>query len=489
MADIFISYAREDTEAARRLAGQLETHGWSVFWDRRIPAGQRFAEFISEQLGTARCVITLWSRAANASDWVQEEADEAKKRDILVPAFIEAVEPPLGFRRIQAADLVDWHGEERHEGFRQLVRDIGRYVPAQAPLRREPPETETVDVSAAELEGPRAEQQQPAVAEAAEKDRQEREQQEAAVRAQELLPIPEFPQIGEKPQHRRSTLIKLAVAVLAVVACVIAARQAIDSRSARLASEDSFEKGVLALKGSQYVQATELLTKSVSLNPTIQARLYLAEAYKLQLGLTGDFPKHEHPAQAALQQYQAVLKQEPNNVVAICSIGLISFEQQRFIEAEHWYKRAVDVSPLNKAGFYSLGVIAWGRAYPDIMSARSRAGMAAGDSPPIKDKLIRAEMREKHLAALEAGIASMRKALELDEDYADAMEYTSLLYRELADLAQGVNQAQKDSEEADGWLNKYLTARSAKGTAGSEKEEEFLIAPPPPPPPPLAPRS
>jgi hypothetical protein len=93
-------------------------------------------------------------------------------------------------------------------------------------------------------------------------------------------------------------------------------------------------------------------------------------------------------------------------------------------------------------------------------------------------------MREKHLAALEAGIASMRKALDLDKDYADAMEYASLLYRELADLAQGVIQAQKDSDEADEWLNKYLVARSAKAAAGSEKEEEFLIAPPLPPPPP-----
>jgi hypothetical protein len=47
MADIFISYAREDLATAQRLAEALRACGWSVFWDRRIPAGQRFAEIIA----------------------------------------------------------------------------------------------------------------------------------------------------------------------------------------------------------------------------------------------------------------------------------------------------------------------------------------------------------------------------------------------------------------------------------------------------------
>ncbi|MBZ5658764.1 MAG: toll/interleukin-1 receptor domain-containing protein, partial [Acidobacteriia bacterium] len=132
MADIFISYAREDATAARRLAAELEKRGWSVFWDRRVPAGRHFAEFISEKLAAARCVITLWSRAANASDWVQEEAEEAKKRNILVPALIEQVDPPWGFRRIQAADLLNWQGEGVHEGFQQLLKDIEQYAPSHA---------------------------------------------------------------------------------------------------------------------------------------------------------------------------------------------------------------------------------------------------------------------------------------------------------------------------------------------------------------------
>jgi TIR domain len=40
LSDIFISYAREDLRRAKQLAEALKAQGWSVFWDRTIPAGK-----------------------------------------------------------------------------------------------------------------------------------------------------------------------------------------------------------------------------------------------------------------------------------------------------------------------------------------------------------------------------------------------------------------------------------------------------------------
>jgi TIR domain len=108
MADIFVSYAQEDESKAEALAGALRGEGWSVFRDRAIPPGQRWDEHIGRQMEYASCVVVLWSEAAVGSHWVLEEAEAGRQRGILVPVLIEAQLPPLGFRTIQAADLIEW---------------------------------------------------------------------------------------------------------------------------------------------------------------------------------------------------------------------------------------------------------------------------------------------------------------------------------------------------------------------------------------------
>jgi hypothetical protein len=124
MSDIFISYASQDRPRAQVLAQALEQHGWSVWWDRTIPTGKRFEQVIQEALAGARCVMVLWSKQSVTSDWVVEEAEEGRKRHVLVPVFIEDVLPPMGFRRIQAADLIDWDGAGTSPLFQRLVGDI-----------------------------------------------------------------------------------------------------------------------------------------------------------------------------------------------------------------------------------------------------------------------------------------------------------------------------------------------------------------------------
>ena len=77
MADIFISFSRKDLSRVRALADALSTRGWSVWWDRQIPAGRTFDQVIAEALASARCVVVVWSKESIASSWVREEAEEA----------------------------------------------------------------------------------------------------------------------------------------------------------------------------------------------------------------------------------------------------------------------------------------------------------------------------------------------------------------------------------------------------------------------------
>ena len=124
MADIFLSYAKENRESARSIAALLESAGWTVWWDRRIPAGRTWRSVLEEALREMRCMVVLWSTDSIESDWVKEEAEEARTIRKLVPVLIDAVTPPVGFRSIQAADLTDWDGSNDAPGARQLIADL-----------------------------------------------------------------------------------------------------------------------------------------------------------------------------------------------------------------------------------------------------------------------------------------------------------------------------------------------------------------------------
>ncbi|MCI0420597.1 MAG: toll/interleukin-1 receptor domain-containing protein, partial [Acidobacteria bacterium] len=87
--------------------------------------GQRFDEVIEKALLAAKCVVVLWSEESIKSRWVRNEASEGVDRDILLPVFLERVNPPFLFRRIQAADLSDWHGDPAHPELKRLLQTIG----------------------------------------------------------------------------------------------------------------------------------------------------------------------------------------------------------------------------------------------------------------------------------------------------------------------------------------------------------------------------
>lgn len=133
MADIFISYASEDRERARTLATALEAKSWSVWWDKKIIAGQTFDQVIEREIGTAKSVVVLWSRDSVLSEWVKNEAASAVEREKLVPALIDVVKLPLEFRRRQTVDLVGWNGDPAHEGFQSLCEGLSTTITGATP--------------------------------------------------------------------------------------------------------------------------------------------------------------------------------------------------------------------------------------------------------------------------------------------------------------------------------------------------------------------
>jgi hypothetical protein len=125
MSDIFISYSSEDRGKAKDIADALKRQGFSVWWDRSILPGETFDTVIEDALDAAECVIVLWSKTSVSKEWVRTEASDGKQRRILIPVLIERdVRIPIEFRRMQAADLIDWGGKLPHPGFDNLLKAV-----------------------------------------------------------------------------------------------------------------------------------------------------------------------------------------------------------------------------------------------------------------------------------------------------------------------------------------------------------------------------
>lgn len=124
MASIFLSYSRKDVEKAESIARALERLGHTVWWDREVEGGSRFAQKIEQALKGSEFVVVLWSRESVQSAWVQDEAAEGRDSDRLVPVLLDDSKPPLGFRQYQGIDLSEWNGRASAREIRSVHRAI-----------------------------------------------------------------------------------------------------------------------------------------------------------------------------------------------------------------------------------------------------------------------------------------------------------------------------------------------------------------------------
>lgn len=120
MADIFISYARTDRDRIETLAAALEAEGYSVWWDKRIQSGSEFSKDIEAQLDAASAVIVCWSKNANDSRWVKDEANAGAEAGKLMAVSLDAELPPMGFRQFHCADFSGWKGKPAEEVFQNF---------------------------------------------------------------------------------------------------------------------------------------------------------------------------------------------------------------------------------------------------------------------------------------------------------------------------------------------------------------------------------
>lgn len=231
----------------------------------------------------------------------------------------------------------------------------------------------------------------------------------------------------------------------------------------QLRSRDQINKGVSAFKSAQFPQAVEHFKSAVELEPEFStARLYLATAYMQQYVPGSEDPQNVKMADQALAEFKKVLEKDTSKdttKIAAAYIATLMLNQKKWDEAETWYKKVIEADPKNTDAYYSLGFIAWSKWYPAYATAMHDLKQPMDSNFPIKDKKIKAELKEKWDPVIQTGMDNLNKCLEIDPYYADAMAYENLLIRERAYLLDDQKEFEKQIAIANAWIDKAMAAK------------------------------
>src|SRR5438067_3056000 len=139
MADVFISYTREDTARARKLVAALREGGLDVWWDEDIPASAPWESTIERALADAKAVIVCWSPASVASENVRSEARVAREDGRLIQVFVKPCTPPLFFGERQGVDITKWRGTADDPRIARIVECVRQLAGGEPVARGERP--------------------------------------------------------------------------------------------------------------------------------------------------------------------------------------------------------------------------------------------------------------------------------------------------------------------------------------------------------------
>lgn len=292
--------------------------------------------------------------------------------------------------------------------------------------------------------------------------------------------------------------VLLASGLSAMALCVAIGSGVAFSARAQGGSPNEMKLAAAAYNSRDFKTAVEHFKKAVESEPAnVNAKLFLANA--LLCERLAEKEKADGPLLAsARQQYRDVLARAPRSKQAMEGMLAVSMDASRLSEAYDWALKLIQLDPKDKTAYYAAGLLEWTLVYPELQRAREAAGLKTSDSL-IPDAAVRKNLRERFLPRIEDGLKMLRKALELDPEYSDAMAYLNLLTRLKAGIVEDPAESADLISKADKLLQKAQFARQRQkqslqtapaqldidGPApGPARAQALVMAPPPPPPPP-----
>lgn len=250
---------------------------------------------------------------------------------------------------------------------------------------------------------------------------------------------------------------------------------------AKLQSRDEMNHGVQAFKNNHYAEAVRHFKEAVRLDPENEnAQSYLATSYFIQWVPGADAPDNKKNYDMAQQEFQNILKKDPNNEQALASMANMAYNsatagspetrKAAFEDARKWNERRIEAHPKDAEAYYYLGVIDYYDALADIATARVNEKMSPNDPGPLKDKKVKEELKDKYGKSIDNGLDQLKKALSIDKENEDAMSYVNLLLREKAYLSDSPDEAKALNTQANDWMNKSLDMKRIKASRPQKQQ-------------------
>ncbi len=235
----------------------------------------------------------------------------------------------------------------------------------------------------------------------------------------------------------------------------------------KLKARNYLNKGVKAYKDKDYESAVDNFKKAIELDPDLlRAYEYLAIAYASEFVPNLPTERNLKKAKIAIETFKKVLEFEPNNITAIQYLANLNQAIGDYDAAKKWYRKRLEVQPDNPEPLYGIGVIDWKL----VNDETGNNGEMYKDLSPEE----KAQKREKLEPLIDEAIQALKKALEINPDYADAMSYLNLCYRKKALFAEDEEMKKKYTQEADRLAIKAIELKKKLQREQEEKRKKIF---------------
>jgi tetratricopeptide (TPR) repeat protein len=277
--------------------------------------------------------------------------------------------------------------------------------------------------------------------------------------------------------------ILIGAALLAIVEsrnAGLVARQE-NATTRRMEARKWLNEGVQAYKNGQIDEAIDDFQKAKDLDPSlVNAQLYLATAHSAQCIPGAPSPQNTRYGELALQEFKEILEKHPDNLSAIDGAGSIlynmagtPFSIEKMEESKSYHQKHIELQPEDPEPYYWVGVIDWSLAFRGNREMREEYNKTANkfvkNVEPMPPALA-AQFQQKYGAIADEGMTNMKKAIDLRQDYSDAMAYLNLLYRQKADMDVDPADREKDIRIADDLVDQAKAIMAKKNSSQSPQQ-------------------